>query len=242
MTLLNLEHVLQQTILVMFIIILELARTVVVKSHSFATVHINILLVNCLGFISSVSVLIRLLREERAKLGSLSSVRHTRSFSSETADATLRMMWDWALGTSTRDASLPTCRLSTYYFDVVNLFGYFEPLFVKESHMRHLFRFPNLFLWKFLESRELCAFFALFYFCCSGLWSILSLFGPWFRWFAHFLFVYLFLSFFYEVLMVNLAWRFSFVPRLRKHNWILTKRWLMRMMMIAAILALIIVK
>ena len=108
--------------------------------------------------------------------------------------------------------------------------------------MWHLIRFPNLFLWKFLESGELCTFLALSYFCCSGLWSILSLFWLRFRRFAHFLFVYLFLGFFYEVLMVNLARRFSFVPRLRKHNRILTKRWLMRMMMIAAILALIIIK
>lgn len=90
MTLLNLEHVLQQTVLVMFIIVLELAPTVIVESHSFATVHIDILLVTCLGL--SVSVLIRLLREERPKLSSLSSVRHTRSFSSETADASLRVM------------------------------------------------------------------------------------------------------------------------------------------------------
>ena len=123
MTLLNLEHVFQQTVLVMFIIVLELAPTVIVESYSFATVHINILLVTCLGL--SVSVLIRLLREERAKLSSLSSLCHAWSFSSEITDASLRMMRDRTLRTSTRNTSLPTCRFTANYFDVVNLFGYF---------------------------------------------------------------------------------------------------------------------
>ena len=162
MTLLNLEHVFQQTVLVMFIIVLKLVPTIVIESDSFATIHIYILLI-------SVSVLIRLLREERPKLSSLSSLCHAWSFSSEIADASLRMMRDRTLGTSTRNTSLPTCRFSANYFDVVNLFGHFQSLFVEESHMRHLVRFSDLLLWKFLESRELCTFFALFYFCCSGL-------------------------------------------------------------------------
>ena len=162
MTLLNLEHVLQQTVLVVFIIVLKLVPTIVIESDSFAAVHIYILLI-------SVSVLIRLLREERAKLSSLSSLCHAWSFSSEITDASLRMMRDRTLGTSTRNTSLPTCRFSANYFDVVNLFGHFQPLFVEESHMRHLVRFSDLLLWKFLESRELCSFFALFYFCCSRL-------------------------------------------------------------------------
>ena len=58
MTLLNLEHVLQQTILIVFIIVLKLALTIVIKSHSFATVHVNILLVTSLSLISTVCVLI----------------------------------------------------------------------------------------------------------------------------------------------------------------------------------------
>ena len=100
MTLLNLEHVLQQTVLVMFIIVLKLVPTIIIESDSFAIVHINILLVTCMGFIS-VSVLIRLLREERTKLSSLGSVRHAGSFSSETADASLGMMRDRTLRAST---------------------------------------------------------------------------------------------------------------------------------------------
>ena len=118
MTLLNLEHVLQQTVLVMFIIVLKLVPTIVIESDSFATIHIYILLI-------SVSVLIRLLREERAKLSSLSSLCHAWSFSSEIAYASLRMMRDRTLRTSTRNTSLSTCRFSANYFDVVNLSGYF---------------------------------------------------------------------------------------------------------------------
>ena len=153
MTLLDLEHVLQQSVLTVLIIVVKLVLAVVIKSHSFTTVHVNILLVTRLSFISCVGILIRLIREERPKLSSLSSVCHARSFSSETTDASLRMMRDRTLGTSTRNTSLPTCRFSANYFDVVNLFWYFQPFFVEESHMWHLIRFSDLFLWKFLESR-----------------------------------------------------------------------------------------
>ena len=94
MTLLDLEHVLQQSVLAMLIIVVKLVLAAIIKSHSFTTVHVNILLVTRLSFISCVSILIRLIREERPKLSSLSCVRHAWSFSSETADATLRMMRD----------------------------------------------------------------------------------------------------------------------------------------------------
>ena len=123
--------------------------TVIVESDSLAAVHIDILAVIIVTFITRERKLIsRLLREEGAELGScIRILRHALPLTSETANTPLTVLGDRSMRPSARNASLSSTRIPADDLNIVYLFGHFEPFFVEKCHMRHLFWFLNFFLW-----------------------------------------------------------------------------------------------
>ena len=230
--------------------VINITLACIVESYSLAqaVVHIYLLIFTFLLCFCKLSAshccivyFVGLLWEERTKLCCFLSLSHTWSLMSctKTSHALLTMLWYWSMWSCTWT---PSWLGSIHYLYIVHLTWHYESLFIEEGHCGNCTLRLKLSVREFSKTWQFISFLASLYFSGSGLRGVLPLLWFWLRWFPLYQVVKVILRFSDEILVCNFPWGFRMTTlTCRKHDWILTQWWLLRLVVVT-VLAFIIIQ